>query len=112
MRKIQGTLAELTSPEVLAAADPEDYVSVILTDEEELYEPGHALARVYPRLLEWRVENSRTRHEMQDTVNQEEKKSILELFGDFYEQMRGVPMNEAQEEVMKKVLRAVGGDRE
>lgn len=112
VRKIQGTLAELISPEVLLEADPEDYVSVILTDEEDLYEPGHALARVYPRLLEWRVENSRTRYEMQDTVIQEEKKSILELFADFYEQMRGEPMNDAQTEVMRKVVRTVGGDRE
>ena len=83
-----------------------------LTDEEELYEPGYALARVYPRLLEWRVENSRTRYEMQDAVLKDEKKSVLELFGDFYEQMRGVPMNEKQLEVMKKIVRAAGGDKE
>ncbi|MBQ7796681.1 MAG: exonuclease SbcCD subunit D [Lachnospiraceae bacterium] len=112
VRKIQGTLAELTSPLVLAAADPEDYVSVVLTDEEDLYEPGQALIRAYPRLLEWRVENSRTRHEMQDVILKEEKKSVLELFGDFYEQMRGVLMNEKQAEVMEKVVRAVGGDKE
>ena len=112
VRKIRGTLAELTSPLVLAAANPEDYVSVVLTDEEELYEPGQALARVYPRLLEWRVENSRTRYEMQDVVPHEEKKSVLELFGDFYEQMRGEALDEKQLEVMRKVMRAVGGDRD
>ena len=112
VRKIQGTLAELTSPLTLSAADPEDYVSVVLTDEEDLYEPGEALARVYPRLLEWRVENSRTRYEMQDVTVQEEKKSILEMFGDFYEQMRGESLNEKQMDVMRKVLRAVGGDRD
>ena len=42
----------------------------------------------------------------------EEKKSVLELFGEFYEQMRGVPMDEKQAEVMKKIVRAVGGDKE
>ena len=77
VRKIQGTLAELTSPLILAAADPDDYVSAVLTDEEELYEPGQALARVYPRLLEWRVENSRTRYEMQDVVIREECAGIV-----------------------------------
>jgi len=112
VRKIEGTLAELTSPLVLAAADPEDYVSVILTDEEELFEPGQALARVYPRMLEWRVENSRTRYEMQDVILQEEKKSVLEMFGDFYEQMRGEALSERQIEAMQSVMRAVGGDRE
>lgn len=112
VRKIEGTLAELTSPLVLAAADPEDYVSVVLTDEEELFEPGQALARVYPRMLEWRVENSRTRYEMQDVILQEEKKSLLEMFGDFYEQMRGETLSERQMEAMQRVMRAVGGDRE
>ena len=112
VRKIQGTLEVLTSPETLREADPEDYVSVILTDEEDLYEPGLALSRAYPRLLEWRVENSRTRAEMQDRIIQEEKKSILELFGDFYEQMRGAALDENQTDVMKTIVRAVGGDRE
>ncbi len=112
VRKIQGTLAELTSPLMLASANPEDYVSVILTDEEELYEPGQALARAYPRLLEWRVENSRTRYEMQDVVLQEEKKSVLDMFGDFYKQMRGEALSEKQMEVMRKVMHAVGGDIE
>lgn len=111
VRKIQGTLAELTSPLVLALADPEDYVSVVLTDEEELYEAGQALTRAYPRMLEWKVENSRTRYEMQELPVQEEKRSVLELFGDFYEQMCGVPMNEKEHAVMEHVLRDAGGDK-
>lgn len=112
VRKIQGTLGVLTDPEILAQADPEDYVSAVLTDEEELYEPGQALSRAYPRLLEWRVENSRTRYEMQETECGSEKKSALELFGDFYELMRGIPMTEAQKAVMEEIVREAGGDRE
>ena len=49
---------------------------------------------------------------MQDAALKEEKKSVLELFGDFYEQMRGTAMDEKQREVMEKIVRAVGGDRE
>ncbi len=112
VRKIQGTLAELISPLTLAMADPEDYVSVVLTDEEDLYEPGQALARVYPRMLEWKVENSRTRYEMQEIPEQEEKKSVLELFGDFYELMRGVAMTEKERAAMEKIVRLAGGDEE
>lgn len=112
VRKIQGTLAELTSKETCLAADPEDYVSAVLTDEEELFEPGQALARVYPRLLEWRVENSRTKYEMQNVIVQEEKKSVLELFDDFYRQMRGTALSEAQIEAMKRIVEAAGGDAE
>lgn len=112
VRRIQGKLGVLTDPETLAQADPEDYVSAVLTDEEELYEPGQALSRVYPRLLEWRVENSRTRYEMQESGNADVKKGALELFGDFYELMRGVPMTEEQRAVMEEIVREAGGDRE
>ncbi len=112
VRSVRGTLAELTSPLVLSLADPEDYVSVVLTDEEDLYEPGQALARVYPRMLEWKVENSRTRYEMREFSAKEEKKSVLELFGDFYEQMRGVAMNEKERTIMEKIVREAGGDKE
>lgn len=111
VRKIQGTLEELTSPETLKEADPEDYVSVVLTDEEELYEPGQVLARVYPNLLEWRVENSRTKREFLEPILKEEKKSVLELFGDFYEQMRGTELQEEQIELMREIVSFVGGDR-
>lgn len=112
VRRIKGTLEELTSPLTLAMADPEDYVSVVLTDEEELYEPGQALARVYPNMLEWKVENSRTKYEMQEMPVQEAKKSVLELFGDFYEQMRGVSMSEKERVAMERIVRAAGGDKE
>lgn len=111
VRKIQGTLEELIAPETLEAADPEDYVSIVLTDEEELYEPGQVLARTYPNLLEWRVENSRTRKEFREPVLKEEKKSVLELFGDFYQQMRGTELQEEQKELMKEIVSFVGGDR-
>jgi len=112
VRRIKGTLAELTSPETLKAAPPEDYISAVLTDEEDLYDPGAALARVYPNLLEWRVENSRTVREMEAPVLAEEKKGILELFGDFYEQMRGTALNEKQMAVMKKIAESAGRERE
>ena len=63
-------------------------------------------------MLEWRVENYRTRYEMQDTIVKEEKKSILEMFGDFYEQMRGVPMTDVQAAAMERIVKAVGGYKE
>lgn len=112
VRRIRGTLAELTAKDVLEAAAAEDYVSAVLTDEEELYEPGAALTRVYPNLLEWRVENSRTAREWQEPVFYEQKKGLFELFEDFYEQMRGTGLNEEQKAVMKKIAESAGREGE
>ena len=39
-----------------------DYVSVTLTDEMDPYKPKEQLLRVYQRVLEVRVDNSRTRN--------------------------------------------------
>lgn len=112
VRKIQGILETLISEDTLSAADPKDYVSVVLTDEEELYEPGKTLMRYYPNLLEWRIENARTRHELMEPEAREEKKTPMELFSDFYEQMQGTGMNEKQQVLMNKIMNAAGGERE
>lgn len=58
------------------------------------------------------MENSRTKYEMQNVIVQEEKKSVLELFDDFYRQMRGTALSEAQIEAMKRIVEAAGGDAE
>lgn len=107
VRKIRGTLSELTSRETLLAADPEDYVSAVLTDEEALYEPGRVLQGCYPHLLEWTVENSRTRREAEEEILPEEKKTPAELFGEFYGQMQGAEMNEKQKRAMEEVFAAL-----
>lgn len=110
VRKICGTLETLTSEKTLSDADPKDYVSVVLTDEEDRYEPGKLLGRFYPNMLEWRVENSRTRRELSEPAAWEEKKTPMELFADFYEQMQGCGMNEKQKDLMIKIMDAAGGE--
>ena len=45
-------------------------------------------------------------------MRENKKKSIFEMFEDFYEQMRGIPMDDRQMDTMKKIIRAVGGDKE
>lgn len=111
VRRIAGTLADLTAPEALLGADPEDYVSAVLWDEE-LYEPGAALSAVYPNLLEWRVENSRTQGELSDVSLEYEEKSPLELFADFYCRMQGKELDEKQRKAMERVMELAGGEKE
>ena len=49
---------------------------------------------------------------MQDVSIKEEKKSVLELFADFYQTMRGTEPDEKQMSVMEKIIKAAGGERE
>lgn len=105
MRKIRGPLAELTSEMVLAADDPEDYLHITLTDEEELVEPFAKLKRVYPNLMELAFDNSRSRAGggFEAEILPEDK-SPIELFAEFYEIQNGQPLNDAQAAVVRKLL--------
>ena len=64
MREIKGDLRALASDEVSSLADKEDYLRVILTDEEEIVDPMGKIRSVYPNVMALGFENSRTRAEM------------------------------------------------
>ncbi|MDR2570275.1 MAG: exonuclease SbcCD subunit D, partial [Oscillospiraceae bacterium] len=61
MREIKGELEKLLSNEVSGLANKEDYLRVILTDEEEIIDPMGKLRSVYPNIMSLGFENSRTR---------------------------------------------------
>lgn len=111
VRSIKGKLEE-----VLALGNKggravcEDYISITLTDEEELYEPKAALQNVYPNLLEWSVDNTRTRHEIERLTEEVRIQSPMESFGEFYEQMQGVPLSEGEERLMMRMIERAGGE--
>lgn len=111
VRSIKGNLEE-----VLALGNEggravcEDYISITLTDEEELYEPKAALQNVYPNLLEWSVDNTRTRHEIERLTEEVKIQSPMESFAEFYEQMQGVSLSEEEERLMMRVIERAGGE--
>lgn len=109
VKSVRGSLRE-----VLASAGDggcQDYVSVTLTDEQALYEPGNALRRSYPNLLEWKLDNARTRYEMEMMEEEASPQSPEEIFGEFYEQMQGVPMQGPEISLLRKILEQAGGAR-
>ena len=56
MRRIKGKLEDLLDPQVVEAADCEDYISAVLTDEEELADPMEKLRASYPNIMELNLE--------------------------------------------------------
>lgn len=110
MRKIRGPLEQLTACEVVSVADPADYLHITLTDEEELVDPIGKLRRVYPNVMELAFDNSRSRAEGSFSAEIiPEDKSPFELFAGFYESQNGQPLNGAQAETTKKLLKEGGG---
>lgn len=61
MRELRGPLEELLRPDIVAAADPADYLRVTLTDEREPENAASRLRAVYPNLMRLEFDNQRTR---------------------------------------------------
>jgi exonuclease SbcD len=107
MREIKGPLEQLLSDKVSAQGNREDYLRVILTDEEEIIDPMGKLRSVYPNVMALDFENSRTSIDLSaallDTA-QIEKLSPYDLFSEFFLELSGAVMSEAQVEIVRELL--------
>lgn len=106
VRLLRGTLPELLKEG--RRSPTEDFVSITLTDEEELFYPREQLQEVYPNLLEVRIDNQRMRHQLEllsQETEKEKEPELLEAFAEFYAQMQGCAMTEQEEALL---LQAAG----
>lgn len=107
VRKLRGTMEE-----VLALTEGEvchDYVSITLTDEVEVSHPRERLEENYDRILEIRIDNSRTRKLLELGDIESENLEPYEAFCNFFQELNGREMTEAEDSLLKVVLQE-GGD--
>ena len=81
-----------------------DFVSVTLTDEEEIFRPKERLLEVYDYLLEYRVDNVRTREQWLLEEEDWTEEDPLAIFRSFFEEVQGVSLSEEEEAYMEKIL--------
>ena len=112
LREIRGKLEALLDPEVVAGGNREDYLRVILTDEEPPYDPMGRLRQVYPNIMRLDVENSRTRQGEPSVTAAErvEAQSPLELFASFYEMANGTAMTAEEQAILESLLAEMAGE--
>ena len=105
MREIRGTFAELMAGDGGAGGSKEDYLRIVLTDEQDVMDAAARLRAVYPNMLELRYDNARTRESraagMADRVS---SRTPLELFAELYERQNNAPMSEAQAQRMRQII--------
>ena len=106
MREIKGTLAQLTSPEILAESDCNDYLHITLTDEEEIYDVFGKLRAVYPNVMALDFDNKRTRAAGAEALTGAvmKEKSTMELFCEFFEMQTGSNLSPMQEQIMTDII--------
>lgn len=107
VRKEKGTLSEIINR--ATEQNRHDFISVTLTDESDLFKPKDQLEEYYDHILEIKVENSRTRAQLENTSGETTVLNPYEAFQDFYQEMQGAPMNNEEENIMMDVINAVKG---
>lgn len=97
MREIKGTYEELTFKKNYENTNTEDYLHIILTDEEDVADAVAKLRCVYPNLMKLDYDNTRTRNSLALTQAEEtEKKTDTELLSEFFEKQNGKSLSDEQ----------------
>lgn len=84
----------------------EDYVSITLTDEGELYKPKEQLEKVFSHILELRLDNSRTRKKLEFDNEEVTLRSPLTVFADFFREMQGRELSLEEQRIVEEAVEA------
>lgn len=108
LREISGLYMELTAKSYYENMAKDDYLHITLTDEEDIPDAIGKLRVIYPNLMKLDYDNKRTRASVQlESVDSVKQKTPLELFAEFYEKQNNQPMNEEQQEFIRKLLKGI-----
>lgn len=111
LRQITGTLDEIMSA---ANSDPnnhEDFIDVILTDENEVMDAIATLRTVYPNVLKITYDNKATRAEENiEQLGAVDKKNPLEIFEAFFNSRRGREMNDEEKQYIHSLIEKIWGE--
>lgn len=113
MQKISGTYMEITEKSFYRSMNTEDYMYILLKDEEDIPEAMGKLRSIYPNIMKLEYDNQRTRNiaeiEAEDEV---ERKTPLQLFEEFYEFQNHQELNEEQKKLLISLIDKIWEDRE
>lgn len=105
LREIKGSYNELTLKKNYEGTATDDYLHIILTDEEDVVDAVGRLRSVYPNLMKLDYDNTRTRNSFVISKAEEvDKKSEIELLCEFYEKQNGKEMSDELLEYSKELF--------
>ena len=108
LREIKGTYDELMKKENYAGTATDDFLHIILTNEDDVPDAMRKLKTVYPNILRIDYDNARTKSGgAVEVVPEAETKTPMELVSEFYAMQNGQPMNEAQSEYIQRLAETV-----
>ena len=108
MREIKGTYGEVTAREFYQGSATDDYLHITLTDEEDILDAINRLRVIYPNIMKMDYDNTRTRNKQcVGEIEQVEKKTPSELFGELYLLQNNQEMSEEQNVFLKNLIEKI-----
>ena len=108
LRSIRGTFEEVISKEFYEGRPCDDYLHVILTDEEDVPEAIGRLRTIYPNILKLSYDNTRTRADQTiDGAAEVQRKTPLELFDELYELQNNKSMDDRQRSFVQDLIESI-----
>ncbi len=107
LRIIKGKFEELISPDFDCGGANDDYIHIVLTDEDDVPDAVGKLRSIYPRIMTIEYDNTRTR--MMNTVEMSSDKPLRaksseELFEELYELQNGTCLTDTQKETVREIM--------
>ena len=109
LREIRGSYDELTARSFYEHTTyRSDYLHLILTDEQDVFDAMSRLRTIYPYLMTLDYDNARTRAAGVMSVPAEtERRTPLELFEALYQRQNHQPMSEVQREYIAQLMEQI-----
>ena len=111
MREMKGSFDELTNINYYKLIEKEDYMRIILTDEEDVIGALGSLRAIYPNIMRLEYDNTRTRAAaIVPDAEGNDGRTPLEIFNNLYEIQNGKPMDEEQSGLVGGLIEKVWGE--
>lgn len=107
-RTIKGSYEEIVYKPNYEKTNTDDYIKIVLTDEEDIPNVIGILRNIYPNIISLEYDNTRTRNNCVLTeVEDIENKSEIELLEEFYLKQNGKPMDDTQREYSRELFEKI-----
>jgi len=105
MKELRGRFSELTDSSYYKHIKRDDYIRIILTDEEDVIGALAELRAIYPNMMRLDYDNARSRASSVMPVPEDsDSRSPLEIFSVLYKEQNGKEMDEEQTDLIKGLI--------
>lgn len=112
MREIKGSYMQITAKEFYEEMITDDYLHIILTDEEDIPDAIGRLRAIYPNVMKLDYDNLRTRsNSVISGTDNAENKTPFELFSEFYEKQNNQAMSDEQAVFISELIEKVWAEQ-